>query len=177
MASSRGIVLDLAIQQDAPLLANLLQLYIYDLSEAFPNVELGADGRYEYEKLPLYWSEPERRLPLFIRLEDRIAGFVFITWGSPASDDPDVLDVAEFFVLRRHRRSGVGREAAFLLWDQFPGRWIVRVSEGNPGGLRFWTEVIGEYTKGTAAQFTRPGNPNAWHVFSFDSRPPRARAT
>jgi predicted acetyltransferase len=176
MPSSPEVLLNIATLQDAPLLANLLQLYIYDLSEAFPNVELGADGRYSYEKLPLYWSEPERRFPFLIRFEGRAVGFVLVTRGSPASDDPEVFDVAEFFVLRRYRRSGVGRGAAFLLWDRLPGRWIVRVSEGNPGGLRFWTGVIGEYTRGAATQFERPGNPKAWRVFSFDSPPQAGRA-
>jgi predicted acetyltransferase len=170
MPSPPGAVLDVATQQDAPLLANLLQFYIYDLSEAFPNVELGADGRYSYEKLPLYWSEPERRFPFLIRFEGRVVGFVLVTRGSPASDDPEVFDVAEFFVLRRYRHSGVGRGAAFLLWDGLPGHWTVRVSERNRGGLRFWTSVIGEYTRGAATQFERPGSPNAWRVFSFDSR-------
>jgi predicted acetyltransferase len=170
MVDPSGVVLDVATAQDAPLLMNLLQLYIHDLSEAFP-VELGDDGRYGYEKLPLYWSEPERRFPFLIRFEARVAGFALVTRGSPATDDPDVFDVAEFFVLRRHRRSGVGRGVAFLLWDRLPGRWIVRVSEGNSGALRFWTDVIGEYTLGAAAQSERPGHPNPWRVFSFDSAP------
>jgi predicted acetyltransferase len=176
MPSPPGVLLDVATPQDAPLLANLLQLYIYDLSEAFPSVELGADGRYGYEKLPLYWSEPERRFPFLIRFEGRVVGFVLVTRGSPASDDPEVFDVAEFFVHRRYRRSGVGRGAAFLLWDRFPGRWIVRVSERNPGALRFWTGIIGEYTRGAATQFELPGSPSSWRVFSFESGPRAGRA-
>ena len=90
---------------------------------------------------PLYWSEPERRFPFLVRHGTRVVGFVLATRGSPASDDPDVFDVAEFFVIRRHRRSGVGRRAAFLVWDRLPGRWIVRVSEGNTGALPFWASV------------------------------------
>jgi predicted acetyltransferase len=176
MPTPPEVLLDVATLQDAPLLANLLQLYIYDLSEAFPNVKLGADGRYGYEKLPLYWSEPERRFPFLIKFEGRVVGFVLVTRGSPATDDPEVFDVAEFFVHRRYRRSGVGRGAAFLLWDRLPGRWIVRVSEGNPGALRFWTGVIGEYTRGAATQFERPGSPSSWRVFSFDSGPRAGRA-
>ena len=169
MAIPNGVVLDVATPQDAPLLMNLLQLYIHDLSEAFPGVEPGPDGRYVYDKLPLYWSEPGERFPFLIKSNDRVVGFVLAMRGSPASDDPDVYDIAEFFVLRNHRRSGVGREAAFLLWNRLPGRWTVRVSEGNPGALRFWTDVVSDYTLGSATQFERPGNPNAWRVFSFDS--------
>ena len=65
-----------------------------------------------------------------------MAGFSFVTRGSPASDDPETLDVAEFFVLRGWRRSGVGRRAAPLLWDRLPGPWTVRVSTGTGPACR-----------------------------------------
>jgi predicted acetyltransferase len=163
------VVLDAATSADATLLSNLLELYIHDLSAAFPSVELGPDGRYGYRDLALYWSEPERRFPFLIRCDARVAGFVLAQRGSPASEDPDVFDVAEFFVLRRYRCSGVGRRAAVLLWDRFPGRWIVRVSEGNLGALPFWAGVISEFTNGAATELKRPGHPHAWRVFSFSS--------
>jgi predicted acetyltransferase len=177
MANPLDVVLDVAAPSDAALLENVLELYLHDLSEAFPIIELGANGRFGYDQLPLYWSEPERRFPFLIRYGTRVVGFVLVTRGSPASDDPDVFDVAEFFVIRRHRRSGVGRQAAFLVWDRLPGSWIVRVSEGNAGALPFWTRVIAEYTRGAATEFARVGSPNAWRVFSFGSPRGSARQT
>ena len=169
MADSLDVALDVAAPGDAGLLANLLELYVHDLSEVFPRIEIGADGRFGYDPLPLYWSEPERRFPFFIRCGERIAGFVLVTRGSPASDDPEVFDVSEFFILRRHRRAGVGRRAAFLLWDRLPGRWIVRVSEANRGAIPFWAGVVAEYTNGSLTEFTREGSPARWRVFSFES--------
>lgn len=170
MTDSQDVFLEVATIEEAPLLANLLELYIHDLSEAFPSVELGVDGRFGYPKLPLYWSEPERRFPFLIRCGGRIVGFIFVTRGSQVTEDPDVLDVAEFFVLRRHRRSGVGRRAALALWDRLPGRWIVRVYEANRGAVPFWAGVIAEYTKGAATKLKKPEVPEGWRVFSFDSR-------
>jgi predicted acetyltransferase len=169
MIDSQEVVLEVATAYDAPVLSNLMELYAHDMSEVFA-LELGPDGRFGYEKLPLYWSEPEHRFPFLLRYGSRLAGFALITRGSPASDDPEDFDVAEFFVVRRYRRSGVGRRAAFLLWDRFPVRWIVRVSEGNHGGCHFWGGIIAEYTNGAVAPTTRPGSPHAWRVFSFDSR-------
>ncbi|HEX7828875.1 MAG TPA: GNAT family N-acetyltransferase [Thermoanaerobaculia bacterium] len=157
-----SVRLEPAQPHDAPLLANLLELYLHDLSEAFP-IEPGADGRFGYERLPLYWTEPDRRFPLLIRSHERVVGFVFVTRGSPMSDDPDVWDIAEFFVLRRHRRDGVGRRAAFAVWDQFPGRWIVRVFDANRGAIPFWSRVIAEYAKGAFTLTER----DRWRVFSF----------
>ncbi|MFI5398067.1 MAG: GNAT family N-acetyltransferase [Candidatus Binatia bacterium] len=168
MADSQEVALDVATPRDAVVLSNLLELYIHDLSETFA-LELGADGRFGYEKLPLYWSEPECRFPFLIRCGTRVVGFALVTRGSSGSHDPDDFDVAEFFIVRRHRRSGVGRRAAFLLWNRFAGRWIVRVSEGNHSGRHFWASVIAEYTSGVLTETMRPGNPHAWRVFSFDS--------
>ena len=175
-ATSNEVALDVATMADAGLLANLLELYIHDLSGVFPGIELGADGRFGYGKLPLYWSEPETRFPFLIRCDGRVVGFALATRGSPATDDPSVFDVAEFFVLRRYRRSGVGRRAAVLLWNRFPGQWTVRASEGNPGALRFWTGVIAEHTDGAATERAHPGEPHPWRVFSFESTPRRGSA-
>jgi predicted acetyltransferase len=169
MANSEDVVLDLATPRDEAVLSNLLELYAHDLSDTFA-LELGPDGRFGYEKLPLYWSEPERRFPFLIRRGLQLAGFALVTRGSPCSDDPQDFDVAEFFVVRRHRRSGVGRQAAFLLWDRFPVRWIVRVAEGNDRGRRFWESVIREYSGGAFTETSLPGNLHPWRVFCFDSK-------
>jgi predicted acetyltransferase len=153
---------------DEPLLRNLLELYVHDLSAFFP-VALGADGRFGYPKLPLYWSEVETRFPFLIRVGDRTAGFAFATRGSPAAG-PDDMDVAEFFVLRSHRRSGVGSEAAALLWRRFPGPWVVRVSEANRPGVDFWTRAVRTFTGGAFSESQRPGDPHPWRVLAFDCR-------
>ena len=150
------------------MLGNLLELYVHDLSEIFP-VELGPDGRFGYEKLPLYWAEPAVRHAFLIKQGRLVAGFAFATLGSPASEDPEDLDVAEFFVLRRYRRSGIGRQAAMALWDSVPGHWVVRVSEANRAGLSFWSEVIRAYTSGDFVESVRTERSQRWRVFRFAS--------
>ena len=163
------IHLDPAAPADAERLSNLLELYIHDMSAIYPHVELGDDGRFGYPELPLYWSEPGRRFPFLIRHGDRVAGFVLAKRGSPVSDDPEVLDVVEFFVLRQYRRGGLGRAAALQLWQQLPGSWTVRVSEGNRGALEFWSGVIAEATNGAAIESSRAGRLHPWRVFAFAS--------
>ena len=171
MAEPSEVTLEPASAADAELLSNLLELYIHDLSAAFPSIELGSNGRFGYPKLPLYWSEPDRRFAFLIRSGGKLAGFALATRGSPASDDPTVLDVAEFFVLRRYRRSGVGRHAARLLWARLPGAWIVRVSEGNRTALPFWASTTAEVALGGVTESRREGTPHAWRVFAFRSGP------
>jgi predicted acetyltransferase len=157
-----------ADERDAPLLANLLELYCHDLSAAF-GLQVGADGRFGYPRLPLYWREPGLRFPFLIRAGEETAGFVLVTRGSPLGTSPTDLDVAEFFVLRRHRRHGVGRQALAQLWDQMPGRWIVRVAARNPEALPFWTGVIAAYTGQRFAQEQHTVDGKVWTRFSFDA--------
>lgn len=173
MADSQAVALEVATSDAAGLLSNLIEFYLHDLSEIFP-IEVGRDGRFRYEKLPLYWSEPERRFPFLIRSGEQIAGFALATRGSPATDDPEDLDVGEFFVLRSYRRTGVGRQAASLLWNRLPGQWVVRVSEANRAGLPFWRRTIEEYTRGEFSEAERPGSPHGWRVFTFRSAHPNA---
>lgn len=174
LSRSGGVSLHPASEADSTLLANLLELYVHDMSEVFPHVQLGTDGRFGYSRLPLYWSEPERRFAFLIRCDGRVAGFILVTRGSPAVPDPNVLDVAEFFVLRQYRRAGTGREAAFLLWRRLRGRWIVRVLEKNAGALGFWHDIIAAFTGAHFDERRLTTGPNEWLVFSFDSGPANA---
>jgi predicted acetyltransferase len=155
---------------DRAVLARMLELYVHDLSEAF-EIELGPDGRFGYAHLPRYFEEPERRFAFLIRAGGHLAGFALVTRGSPASEDPDALDVAEFFVVRRHRRSGVGRTAAIALWDRLPGSWVVRVADSNQRGLPFWSEVVPSYTRGRFERRRIDGPRQTWNVFTFRSPP------
>ena len=150
-------------------LRNLLELYVHDLSESFPFVQLGADGRFGYPELAAYWTEPEKRFAFLIKEGGKVAGFALVTLGSPAAPEPDVYDIAEFFVLRGYRRSGVGRRAAVLLWKHLPGQWTVRSSEANPSALTFWSDVVAEFTSGTAAISSWSGRTSQFRVFRFAS--------
>lgn len=166
MTSAQAVRLERATPEAAAVLSNLLELYTHDLSDIF-DLDVGPDGRFKYAKLPLYWSEPDTRFPFLIRSGDRIAGLALATRGSPATDDPADLDVAEFFVLRKYRRLGVGRAAAFALWDRLPGQWVVRVADTNQAGLRFWTAVVRAYTGGACVEDTRTVGAQRWRVLTF----------
>ncbi len=154
-------------------LANLIELYVHDLSAAF-EVDIGADGRFGYDRLDRYFSAPETHFAYFIRRGGGLAGFALVTRGSPASDDPHVLDVAELFVLRRHRRARVGHEAVHQLFAERPGRWVLRVSEANLGALGFWREVIASYIGSSVTPTLFAGKRHRFEVYTFDS-PPGAR--
>ena len=121
MTASGRLVLDVeiipALPEQEPILANMLELYAHDFSE-FIDLRLGADGRFGYERLPLYWTD-SNRYPFLIRADGHLAGFVFVRRGSEISGDADVWDMAEFFIVRGFRRLGLGMKAAHEIGEDF----------------------------------------------------------
>jgi predicted acetyltransferase len=134
------------LKKHRPALERLMQLYLYDFSE-FEHFDVGPDGLYPNKYLDLYWTEPERHAFL-ICVDDQLAGFVLVNSYVCLEENQDAKSIAEFFVLRRYRRQGVGRIAAFRIFDLFPGKWEVRQISSNTLAQRFWRTIIGEYTKG-----------------------------
>ncbi len=163
------VVLERATPGDAVLLSNLMELYIHDLSAMFAHVKLGEDGRYGYPDLPSYLSGESGRCAFVIRDDGCVAGFVLTRRGSPASDDPSVLDVAEFFVLRQFRARGIGRAAAALLWNRMPGSWTIRASARNPDAIKFWRDVVVKFAGRRAMESERSIGTTEWVVLSFDN--------
>lgn len=144
------------------IVANLLQLYAHDFSE-FHNLELGADGRFEYKQLPLYWSDPARH-PFLIKVDGQLAGFVFV------KREEGMWDVAEFFVARAYRRLGIGMKAAHEVWKRFPGRWQVRVMQLNGAGVGFWQRAITAFTGEAIRPMPIKNDGEPWLVFEFESK-------
>lgn len=143
---------------------NLVQLYRHDLSE-FRGYELDERGTYAYDYLDAFLGDPDREAYL-VRVDDSLAGFVF-THRLPDG----VWQVSELFVVRPHRRSGVGRVALTKTFELHPGRWMCFVDELNEASRRLCDGVLeerGEDTKvrrrrnrlgfiGTARRFTIAG--------------------
>jgi predicted acetyltransferase len=165
---SANIDLVPAAPEQESIIANLLELYAHDFSE-FHNLELGANGRFGYRHLPLYWSEPGR-YPFLIKVDGRLAGLVLVKRGSEASAGQAVWDVAEFFIVRAYRRRGIGMQVAHEVWRRFPGSWEVRVMQSNRTALNFWQRAVTTFN-GEAIQPTRiEKDGEYWYVFAFECK-------
>jgi predicted acetyltransferase len=123
----------------APVLQQLFELYCYDFSEQL-RLPLKASGRFEMS-VGDWWTR-EEHFPFFIQRADELVGFALVRRGSHLTGARDVMDVAEFFVVRSVRRCGVGAEAARQLFERFPGPWEIRVRESNASALAFWSRVV-----------------------------------
>ncbi|TAK56666.1 MAG: GNAT family N-acetyltransferase [Dehalococcoidia bacterium] len=146
-------------------LRRLLELYQYDFTE-FTDEDVGADGRFGYGYLDAYLDEAHRH-GFLIKAGGHLAGLVLVRRAASVDDDGDVMDMAEFFVMRKYRRRRVGSEAARLAFDRFAGRWEVREMAPNRPAQAFWRRVIGDYTGGRFDE--RRLDDGRWLVQSFDS--------
>jgi predicted acetyltransferase len=135
-----------ALVGDKPVLERLMQLYLYDFSE-LEGGDLDEEALFEYKYLDSYWTEPGR-FPFLIHVSDKIAGFVLVNSRTCLQKQAEAKSIAEFFVMRKYRRQGVGRTVAFRIFDMFPGKWEVGETKRNVGAQRFWRRVIDEYTQG-----------------------------
>jgi predicted acetyltransferase len=118
---------------DKGVLSRLLELYQHDFSE-FEPADVGDDGLYGYRYLDAYWTEPARH-PFLFRADGKWAGFALVVAGEPH-------DMSEFFVMRKYRRSGVGKQAARQVFARFPGKWTVRQMRRNGPSTIFWRDAI-----------------------------------
>lgn len=140
------ISLSPASKEQQATLNNLMQLYSYDWSELRP-LDVGEDGRFDDYPLDVYWQDPWRH-PFLLRVEGTLAGFALISGRSRLTGSEGVFDMAEFFVMRRYRRRGVGLAAACAAFDRFPGPWEVRQRDDNVEATAFWRRVVARYTNG-----------------------------
>lgn len=127
-----------------PVIENLLQLYIHDMSELFagtPRCEIEADGRFHSSIDVGKWWRDEDHIALLVRVDGRLAGFALLN-AAAHSGTPVDHNVAEFFIVRKHRRSGVGMAAAHAMFNRYPGRWEAAVMRANAGALAFWARCI-----------------------------------
>lgn len=160
-----------ASESDAAIFDALVQLYAYDFSE-FMGWDVGADGRFDDRGVALLRPDPLRH-PFLIRVGGQLAGFVVVDERSRLWPAQPANDVAEFFVLRKYRRRGVGARAASCAFDRFPGRWEVRQTARNTAATAFWRKVIGTYSGGSFRELVLDDERWRGPVQVFDSAAPR----
>jgi predicted acetyltransferase len=149
-------------------IAALFELYVYDLSEVL-GIDVGGGGRFRTPSLDAYWTDP-RCHAFLIRVDERLAGFALVQERSRLTGDEAVCDVAEFFVMRRYRRHGIGERVAGWLFDRFRGPWEVRQKAENHAAIAFWRRAIGRYTGGRFEEVVLDDERWRGPVQRFDSK-------
>jgi predicted acetyltransferase len=118
----------------------------------------GTDNPREQE-IFANWFANDQAHPLLILKGPEPVGFALVT--RPRIPDPGEVSAnytrSEFFVRKAHRRIGVGRDAAKLIFDRFAGEWEIVQYLRNPGAITFWRRVLTTYGKGRFTERSRNG--------------------
>lgn len=133
--------------EDREVLANLLEKYDYEFSQ-YDNRDVNRLGLYGYKYLDCYWIE-KNRWAFFIYVNDMLAGFAMVNDYPEVPDRQTDYSLAEFFVMYKYRRRGVGKIAVKAIFDMFRGRWQLKRHPNNTASVYFWDKIVGEYTEGS----------------------------
>lgn len=155
-------------RSDRQLIRRMMELYLHDFSE-FDGQDLDEHGCFGYGDLDYFWFEPTHAAFL-VTADKKLAGFALI--------DNEVLvkgserSLTEFFIMRKYRRRGVGKQVAFEVFQRFPAKWEVRVIEENESAQAFWRQIITEFTCGEFREKAFDNDEWRGPVFYFDNRQP-----
>lgn len=136
---------------DKSVVRQVLEFNAYEFSR-FDGADLDRHGTFGCRYLDHYWTESDRH-PFLILIGRHLAGVALVRAGTPNS-------MAEFLVLPKYRRSGVGRAAAAAVFSRFQGEWETHEVPGNDQAVEFWRQAIPvDFTEttnehGTTQRFT-----------------------
>jgi predicted acetyltransferase len=135
-----------ATEADRPTVDRLAQLYQHDFTE-FDDNDVDDTGRFNELDIDRFFDADDDRYVYLVRVDGVIAGFAFVSDAWSVLGEGDHY-MAEFFVMRKYRRGGVGTRFATELFDRHRGVWEVAQMRTNTPAQAFWRKIIGVYTGG-----------------------------
>jgi predicted acetyltransferase len=159
-----------AERAQAQIIQNLFQLYTHDFSEFWGGTargDLNAQGLFDAYPLDEYWSKANWAAML-ICCDRVLAGFCLVNDTTHSGLEAG-RNMAEFFILRKHRGRGVSRRAAEIVFSRYPGIWEVAVARKNAQARKFWFNAIRGSAKSSQFQELDLQN-ERWNgpIFRFD---------
>jgi predicted acetyltransferase len=141
-----SLAISLAEPHERALIEGLFQFYVYDFSEFEPagsdRFDVNAEARFDpYPLLDQYWRDPAC-VPLLIRVGGKLAGFALINAFAHSGQATD-RSMAEFFILRKYRRGGLGAAVVAEILARYPGRWEIAIARRNAPAMGFWPRAVG----------------------------------
>lgn len=152
-----------ATDDQRSIVVHLMQFYLYDFTD-FLSIDITVEGNFpEYPDLHQYWTSGDQKMPFLFWKGHIPIGFALVDCLMNSREGDYYM--AEFFVLRPYRHSGVGTWAAYELFQRYPGRWKVTQMSNNRPAQSFWRKVIGDYTDGAFREKLHPLRRNPSQYF------------
>lgn len=138
-----NIILKKVEETQKEILYRLLQYSLFEESLNDQN-DMNEDALFEYPWFENYFTEKDREA-CFIKEQgsERLLGFVMINTYMKKSSFGH--SIAEFMILPKFRRKKIGKKAAIMCLEKYPGNWEISPSCGSEQAYLFWKNVIDEY--------------------------------
>jgi predicted acetyltransferase len=136
---------------------------------------IGGDANPHEEEIFANWFVSDLSHPLVIQKGVQPVGFALVTRSRVPATIPggQRYRMSEFFILQTHRRIGIGRRAATLIFDRFAGDWEIVEYQRHPGSIAFWRRVLSGYCPGRFTERSHNGEIQQ-HFKSRTAPPPPA---
>ncbi len=128
--------------EEKHILRNLYSLYLHDLSEYTEDLDISADGSFEFDAFEMIW-EREGLTPYFINTDESIAGFLLLLERPFLKNDYD-LCINDIFILKKFRRKGIALSLIKELFGQKKGRCFLVELVRNTPAVTFWRKTLRE---------------------------------
>ena len=167
-----NIVLKQVMFEEKETLRNLLEKYDYEFSQ-YDHRDVDSLGLFGYFYLDHYWVE-SNRWAYFIVVDEKLAGFVMVNTYPEVKDQTCDFQIAEFFILHKYRKRGVGFTAFSEVLKRHQGRWQLKVHPKNVAADSFWQKSInvltnGQYKKILSYPDTEYDDGTCGHIYFFDN--------
>lgn len=165
----------LASIHDYPIIQNMAQFYVYDMSRYCGVISedwaCPKDGLYERFDFKNYFEDPTRKAFL-VYVEKELAGFVLL--NQVGTSKATEWNMGEFFILAKFQGKGVACQVAEQLWKTHPGHWEVSVIPQNSHALAFWSKTIANFTNQAYSNEIKkvdydPDHPSRY-IFTFNTK-------
>lgn len=127
-------------REERDTLFRLLQYSLFEESMTDLN-EMNDDALFEYPWFDAYFCEPEREAYLIRECETgKLFGFAMIRRQGNGA-----YSIAEYLVIPKYRRMGVGSQAARKCFELHAGLWEIKPAYGSEPAYCFWKKAIETY--------------------------------
>ena len=127
-------------KEEKEILKKLLLEYFKEIDTS-KIIETSYGEKVNYPYLDSYWTDASR-VALFVFFENEIAGFALVNAWVIDSEFNAQKSIAEFYIQPKYRRKGIGKIAAFQIFNEYKTKWEVKQSSNNKRATQFWRATI-----------------------------------
>jgi predicted acetyltransferase len=132
-------------KDEKEILRNLIEKYDYEFSQ-YHKRDVNDLGLYDNDYIINSLTE-NNSFAYFIKVDNKLAGFVMVN-DCPIINLETNYTMADFFVLYKYRKTGVGTFVVKSIFEKYKGKWGIMYHPKNIPSKKFWNKVVHECTNG-----------------------------